>query len=255
VDKKRADQLLVERKLAASRTAAQDMIKEGQVFVLQGSDKVGVIKAGQLLSVDVNFNIESGNAGRFVSRAGLKLDAALNRSKLNVKDFIILDVGLSTGGFADCLLQRGAKKIIGIDVGHGQTHPKIAQDARVQVFEGVNARSLKDSKDVMRAFPPDGFDLIVMDVSFISMTLIVPEVLPYLGKKGFFLGLVKPQFEVGPKNLGKGGIVTDKGLFVDVEEKIRTAFVKNGIEVMDYFPSEIEGKDGNQEYFILAAYR
>jgi 23S rRNA (cytidine1920-2'-O)/16S rRNA (cytidine1409-2'-O)-methyltransferase len=163
-----------------------------------------------------------------------------------------LDVGLSTGGFTDCLLQRGVKNIIGIEVGHGQTHPRIANDTRVRIFEGVNARNLRSSAEVVKNFPPKGFDLIVMDVSFISMTLIVSEVLPYLGQRGFFLGLVKPQFEVGPQNLSKGGLVKDISLHSEVEKKIRAVLEKEKMNVMDYFPSELEGKDGNQEYFVLA---
>lgn len=252
MDKKRADQLLVEKKLATSRTFAQDLIREEKVYVIQADQKIKVLKPGQLFPVDVQFYIEDSITGRFVSRAGFKLDAALKKLQLDVKNFKALDVGFSAGGFSDCLLSRGAHKIIGIEVGHGQTHASLAEDPRVQVFEGVNARLLKTYDDIVRVFPPEGFDIIVMDVSFISMTLIVPEVLPYLGKKGFFLGLVKPQFEVGPQNLGKGGIVKDRGLYKSVEEKIRELFVKEKMQVMDYFPSELEGKDGNQEYFVLA---
>lgn len=253
MDKKRVDQLLVERKLATSRTFAQDLIKEGRVFYFKNTEKISVTKPGQLLPEKTVFEITPGSTGKFVSRGGQKLEAALDRLKLNVSEFIVLDVGLSTGGFTDCLLQRNIKKIIGIEVGHGQTHPKIANDPRLSIFEGINARLLKRSAEVVKTFPPKGFDLIVMDVSFISMTLIVPEVVPYLDQRGFFLGLVKPQFEVGPENLAKGGLVKDRKLFTEVENKIRETLVREKMNVMDYFPSELEGKDGNQEFFVFAS--
>jgi 23S rRNA (cytidine1920-2'-O)/16S rRNA (cytidine1409-2'-O)-methyltransferase len=252
MDKKRADQLLVEKKLAASRTSAQDLIKEGRVSFVEHGKKSKVTKPGQLISAESSFEIEEGITGRFVSRAGFKLEAALQKTQLNVEGFKVLDVGLSTGGFTDCLLQRGAQQVIGIEVGHGQTHPKLIQEPKLKIFEGINARNLSQQSEIIKTFPEVGFDLVVMDVSFISMTLIVAEVLPYLKKNGFFLGLVKPQFEVGPQNLGKDGVVKDKKLYQEVEQKIREALTRENMTVKDYFPSELEGKDGNQEYFILA---
>ncbi len=253
MEKKRADQLLVEKKLAPSRTHAQDMIKEGLVFVKSAEIYKLVSKPGQLLSGQSEFLLEKGNTGKYVSRAGLKLEAALNHTGLKVASLMVLDVGISTGGFTDCLLKFGVQKVVGIDVGKDQVHPIILQNPQVQVFEGINARHLSSAAGVIGVFPPLGFDLIVMDVSFISSTLILPEVLPYLKRGGHFLGLIKPQFECRPQDLGKNGVISNEALYPAVEKKIRTFFQATGFEILDYFLSKVEGKDGNKEYFILAS--
>ena len=251
--KQRLDVYLVERGLANSRTHAQELIESEQVFVLEGSNKKILKKPS--LSVEAtqtNIQVESGPANRYVSRGGLKLEGALEKAKLQVRGLDALDVGLSTGGFTDCLLQSGVASVLGVDVGHGQTHPKLLKESRLKVLEGVNARNLSSIPEVTaEAQAHEGFDVIVMDVSFISITLIIPEFKSLLKNGGHLLSLVKPQFEVGVDGLSKGGIVKDTSLFVDVEKKIRECCEQSGLTVLDYFVSPIEGKDGNTEFFIF----
>jgi 23S rRNA (cytidine1920-2'-O)/16S rRNA (cytidine1409-2'-O)-methyltransferase len=252
---KRLDLVLVERGLANSRTHAQELIEAGQIFLIQGSQRKKLSKASFSVSADDQIDLESGPANRFVSRGGLKLEGALKFQNISVQGLKILDVGISTGGFTDCLLQSGAEKVVGVDVGHGQVNPKLLSDSRLQVFEGINARALSQNAEVKAAVPEKGFDLAVMDVSFISITLILPELPSLLASGGMILSLVKPQFEVGVDGLGKGGIVKDVRLYGEVEKKIRTACEKCGLEVKAYFDSPIEGKDGNREFFVLAKKR
>lgn len=233
-----------------SRTLAQDLIRNGKVFVKNQGSLVPILKAGELFAEDADLIIQASDLNRFVSRAGVKLELAFLHLQQNIEGFQVLDVGISTGGFTDCLLQRKVAQVVGVDVGRAQVHPQILQDPRVKTFDGVNARHLKSHPEVQAAFPSGGFDLIVMDVSFISMTLILPEVLPYLKSSGFFLGLVKPQFELSPSDLGKGGIVKNSAKYKDVEKKISSFLIQEKMQVMDYFPSELEGKDGNKEFFV-----
>jgi 23S rRNA (cytidine1920-2'-O)/16S rRNA (cytidine1409-2'-O)-methyltransferase len=185
---------------------------------------------------------------RYVSRGGLKLEGALQHTKLDVRGKTVLDVGLSTGGFTDCLLQAGAVKIVGIDVGQGQTDSKIKDDSRVTIFESLNARDLTAEK----LGGTKNFDLIVIDVSFISLELILPSALRVLGPEGRILSLVKPQFEAGRSALGKSGIVKDPKAFEEVRKKIYKICEDLQLDVEDYFESSITGSDGNQEYFLLA---
>ncbi|KHD88487.1 MAG: hemolysin [Bdellovibrio sp. ArHS] len=248
--KVRLDVYLVEKGLAQSRTHAQELIEAGQVFIVEGAHRRELKKASQALTGDCNILVEAGPANRFVSRGGLKLEGALQHVKLTLKDKNVLDVGISTGGFTDCLLQSGAKYVLGVDVGHGQVHPRLLNDSRLKVCEGVNARSLSKDDTVLPYVPKEKFDLIVMDVSFISITLILPELPFFLNSRGGILSLVKPQFEVGVEGLGKGGIVKDESLYSEVERKIRESCAQQSLEVLDYFPSPIEGKDGNREFFI-----
>ena len=251
--KQRLDVYLVEKGLANSRTHAQELIESEQVFMLEGLNKKILKKPS--LSVDstqTNIQVESGPANRYVSRGGLKLEGALAKANLKVQGLNALDVGLSTGGFTDCLLQADVKSVLGVDVGHGQTHPKLLKESRLKVLEGINARNLSSIPEVIdEANAKGGFDLIVMDVSFISITLIIPEFQKLLKQGGHLLSLVKPQFEVGVDGLSKGGIVKDTSLFTDVEKKIRECCQQSGMTVLDYFVSPIEGKDGNTEFFIF----
>ena len=250
---KRLDLVLVERGLANSRTHAQELIDAGQVFLQSNKKKLS--KASFAVSDEVGVYVEAGPANRFVSRGGLKLEGALKHVDIAVAGLNILDVGISTGGFTDCLLQRQAAMVVGVDVGHGQVSPKLLTDPRLRVFEGVNARALSANENVKSAAPQQGFDLSVMDVSFISVVLIIPEIAKLLRSGGVLLSLVKPQFEVGVDGLGKGGIVKDVNLYDEVERKIRQSCEQQDLEVISYFESSIEGKDGNREFFVMAKKR
>ena len=185
----------------------------------------------------------------FVSRGGLKLAGALAKTGLAAGGKVCLDVGQSTGGFTDCLLQAGARHVVGVDVGHGQLHPQLRCDPAVTAIEGINCRALS-STDLGKAFPPGGFDLIVGDVSFISLTLVLPQLPALLATNGDLLLLVKPQFEVGPGNIGKGGIVRDPALYHDVESKLCQCAKDLGLTVRGWLDSPITGGDGNREFFI-----
>ena len=240
----RADVLLVERGLAPSRTAAQRLIAAGHVFACDGHSRVALSKPSVSVADDISLEVEASDLDRFVSRGGLKLDGALTHVGLDVAHLRCLDVGQSTGGFTDCLLQRGAAHVVGVDVGHDQLHARMRADARVTCVEGVNARTL--------AQIGEPFDLIVADVSFISLTKILPQWPALLAKKGRVLSLVKPQFEVGADNLARGGIVRDTSLYVTVERTIRDACAQAGLRVLDYFDSSITGADGNREFFVYA---
>ncbi len=245
----RADVLLVERGFAASRTAAQSLIDAGRVT----ADGKPVGKSSLKLPPDAEISITPDEADRYVSRGGLKLAGALVHTGLNVTGMLALDVGISTGGFTDCLLQAGARKVIGVEVGHDQLHPRLLADPRVAQFEGVNARHL-DATVIAPA--QDGpIELVVGDVSFISLTLVLPAIASVLQSGARLLFLVKPQFEVGPQRIGKGGIVRDDSCYPEVEQKIRTAAAAAGFEVLDYLASPITGGDGNREFFIYAVYR
>ena len=247
----RIDRLLVARNLAPSRTVAQRLIETGRVFWQSPQGLQRVTKANQALPDSAEISIASDPADRFVSRGGLKLAGALGHTGLDVKDLVCLDVGQSTGGFTDCLLQAGAARVVGVEVGHGQLHPKLRGDPRAICLEGINARSLTPA-NLGGQFPDRGFDLIVTDASFISLTLLLPNFPALLKPGGWVLALVKPQFEVGPRHLGKGGIVRDEALYVGVEAKIRAACAACGLTVLDWFDSPITGMDGNREFFIHA---
>lgn len=253
-EKQRLDLYLVEKGLAQSRTHAQELIEAGQVFILQNSQKKVLKKASlPVLPAHVDqIQVEAGPANRFVSRGGLKLEGALEHVKLSPAGLRVLDVGISTGGFTDCLLQKGAASVLGVDVGHGQVHPQLLKHPHLTVLEGINARKLSNEVSVLAATPAEKFDLVVMDVSFISISLIIPELSHFIKTEGCLLSLVKPQFEVGVDGLSKGGIVKDASLYAEVETKIKSLCSQSGFKVLDYFPSPIQGKDGNNEFFIFA---
>jgi 23S rRNA (cytidine1920-2'-O)/16S rRNA (cytidine1409-2'-O)-methyltransferase len=163
-------------------------------------------------------------------------------------------VGQSTGGFTDCLLQRGATKVVGVDVGHGQLHAKLREDERVVAIEGVNARALSpdDLQEEGESEDEPRFDLIVGDLSFISLTLVLPAVVPFLADDGRLLMLVKPQFELQPGQVGKGGIVRDETMYAVVQKRLRDACAALDLQVLQWFDSPIAGGDGNREFFIHA---
>lgn len=252
----RADVLLVERGFAPSRNRAQELIATGRVYVLDKTNpqkkKTPVKKPSLQLTGNEDFEIEpDAQSSVYVSRGGLKMKGALERTKLKVENFRILDVGISTGGFTDCLLLAGASSVVGVDVGHDQLASKLKKDPRVQLCEGVNARDLSKTP-LLQMNGGRKFDLIVADVSFISLTLVLPEMIAYLKESGSILALVKPQFEVGRENIGKNGIVKDASQYSSVETKIRNACEASGLLVEDYFESSIEGTDGNREFFVYA---
>ncbi len=240
-DGSRADQLLVEQGLAPSRTVAQRLIEAGRVSWSGGP----VAKAALVLPLSAELAVAADETDRYVSRGGLKLAGALARTGLAVAGRVCLDVGQSTGGFTDCLLQAGAARVVGVDVGHEQLDPRLRADTRVTCIEHANARALDPA-----ALPIGAFDLIVADLSFISLTLVLPRLPALLAPAGNMLLLVKPQFEVGPEHVGKGGIVRDASLYPMVADKIRQAAQAAGLRVLDYFDSPIAGTDGNREFFI-----
>lgn len=241
----RADLLLVQRGLAPSRTAAQRLIAAGRVKV--GAGDTALDKPAALLAADAALIVAPASDAEYVSRGGIKLAAALRHAGIAVHGKTCLDVGQSTGGFTDCLLQHGAARVVGVDVGHGQLHPALAADPRVEWHEGINARALRESVLAGRQF-----DLIVADVSFISLTLIIPQLPPLLTQDGDLILLAKPQFEVGPENLGKGGIVTDPGLYSAVRARLAACCADHHLAGVDWFDSPITGTDGNREFFLHA---
>src|SRR5262245_33970498 len=235
-NKERLDKLLVTRGLAETRAKAQSLILAGQVF--SGGRRLD--KAGQLLPIDVELAIRA--PAPFVSRGGLKLAAALERFGVEAAGKICLDIGSSTGGFTDCLLQRGAARVVAIDVGRGQLDWKLRQDSRVELREGVNARYLSPDDFAVR------FDILTADVSFISLTKILPVVPPLLGEQAVVITLIKPQFEVGREEVGKGGIVRDETAQRRVVEEIISFAAGLGMRALGVIDSPILGADGNREF-------
>lgn len=250
----RADQLLVDRGLAASRSQAQRLIAAGVRWRLLGGDWKAVAKNGEELRETVELQLQDTAESRFVSRGGLKLDGALVHAGIDVNGLRCLDVGQSSGGFTDCLLQRGAAQVVGVDVGQGQLHPRLRSDPRVVCIEKCNARELtsaqlRESGGEAAAAP---FDLIVGDLSFISQTLVWPAIVPLLTPGGHLLMLVKPQFELQPAHIGKGGLVKDAASYALVQQRIAQACADHGLRLQDYFESAITGGDGNREFFVWA---
>lgn len=250
----RADQLLVERGLAASRSQAQRLIASGVRWRLGSNVWRSVGKNGDDIPVNAELLLEDDAESRYVSRGGLKLEGALRRTGQPVEGLRCLDVGQSTGGFTDCLLQQGAASVLGVDVGHGQLHPRLRSDPRVLCVERCNARDLTPEGLAAAAglTAPPQFDLIVGDLSFISQTLVWPALAPLMADKAAVLMLVKPQFELQPEHIGKGGLVKDPASYSLVEMRMRQACEALGWRVLDYFESPITGGDGNREFLIWA---
>jgi 23S rRNA (cytidine1920-2'-O)/16S rRNA (cytidine1409-2'-O)-methyltransferase len=237
--KVRLDQLLVERGLAASREKAQALVLAGQVTVAgQKMEKPGH-------SVASDASVEVRERMPYVSRGGYKLAGALDAFHVDVSGRVCLDVGASTGGFTDCLLQRGAAKVWAIDVGHGQLDWKIRNDPRVVVREGVNARHLTPGEY------PQRFDLAVCDASFISATMVIPAIVPLLKSTGEMIVLVKPQFEVERGQVGKGGIVKEPELHQAACDRVRGAVESLGFRTQ-MVESPIQGAEGNREFLLYA---
>jgi len=236
--KARIDQTLVERGFFASRERARRAIMAGEVRV---GDRV-FAKAAELIEIDAPISIVQ--PPQFASRGALKLGGALDFFGVEVKGKTALDIGSSTGGFTDCLLQRGAAKLFAVDVGHGQLAWKLRNDPRVTVMEKVNARFLS-REDI-----PEVADLCVIDVSFISLTLILPRAFELIAPEGMILALIKPQFELQRKDVGRGGIVREPTLHQKAQQKIVKFVEEANYHVVGLVPSTITGTDGNQEFFI-----
>jgi len=247
----RADQLIVDRGIAPTRSAAQRLIAAGAVRWRGPAGWAVPRKAGEDLPEGCELQVTDDAELRFVSRGGLKLDAALAHRGIDVNGIVCLDVGQSTGGFTDVLLQRGAARVVGVDVGRDQLHARLRADPRVQAFEGINARQLVAS-ELGGAMPAEGFALIVGDLSFISLTLVLPALVPLLASSGEMLLLVKPQFELQPEQIGKNGVVKSAASYPLVEARLREACAGAGLAVRDYFASAIAGGDGNHEFFVHA---
>jgi 23S rRNA (cytidine1920-2'-O)/16S rRNA (cytidine1409-2'-O)-methyltransferase len=243
VKRERIDKLLVERGLAESRTKAQAMVMAGVVLV----DEQRVEKPSLQFDPNSEIRIKGGDdpTSRYVGRGGLKLEAALREFQIDVAGLTCLDVGASTGGFTDCLLQNGAKKVVAVDVGHNQIDWRLRNDPRVEVREGTNARYLKPEDFEQK------FDLAVMDVSFISATKVLPAIVPLLVEKGTIVTLIKPQFEVGRGEVGGGGVVRDEAKRARVVEEVHNAARAIGLEVVNVIESPIQGAEGNIEFLAL----
>jgi 23S rRNA (cytidine1920-2'-O)/16S rRNA (cytidine1409-2'-O)-methyltransferase len=248
--KLRLDKLLMERGLAASRERAQALILAGKVLV--NGQKIE--KSGATVDREAEVRL-LGEELKYVSRGGLKLEKALEYWRIDVTRKICLDVGASTGGFTDCLLQHGAARVIGVDTGHGQIDFRLRQDPRVRLLEKTNARYLT------RELVGESVDLIVMDVSFISATLVLPAVVAAAfpqslsqrsGRK--IIVLVKPQFEAGREHVGKGGIVRDEAAQLGAVEKVRQTLAGLGCGQTDVIDSPILGAEGNREFLLYAAF-
>ena len=281
----RADLFLVEYGFATTRSQAQRLIASGAQWRLEEGAWKKVAKNGDEVPDAAELQLLDTSEAKYISRGGLKLEGALTISGLQVKDLRCLDIGQSTGGFTDCLLQHGAAQVVGVDVGHGQLHDSLRIDQRVVCIEGVNARSLSaddlvehyrraqhagddmddqfdddddddddaevDDADNKLEFKPV-FDFLTGDLSFISLTLVLPAVVRLLKADGHLLMLVKPQFELQPGQVGKGGIVRDAAHFESSEQRLRECCSGLGLQVLAWLESPIAGGDGNREFFIHA---
>ena len=237
----RLDKLVVERGLADSREKARRLILAGEVLV----DEAPMDKPGSLVRADAGVRLRRPQKS-FVGRGGEKLQGALDALGVDPAGLSVLDVGASTGGFTDCLLQRGARAVTALDVGKGQLDWKLYSDPRVRVIEGVNARYL-DPRDF-----PEPFDLATVDVSFISLTKVLPALAPLVKPGGKLLMLVKPQFELSPEDIERGGLVRDERKHQKAVVSVTLSAESLGLRVLGVVPSALRGATGNQEYFLLA---
>jgi 23S rRNA (cytidine1920-2'-O)/16S rRNA (cytidine1409-2'-O)-methyltransferase len=243
MQRERIDKLLVDRGLAPSRTKAQALVMAGVVLV----DEQLVRKPSEEFTSNANIRLKNADdsTSRYVSRGGAKLEAALREFHIDVSGLLCLDIGASTGGFTDCLLQNGARKVVAIDVGHNQLDWKLRTDPRVESREGVNARYLAPEDF------DEKFDLATIDVAFISATKILPAVMPLLSEAGHIITLIKPQFEVGRGEVGKGGIVKDPAQHQRVIAEVTGAAESLGLRASGVIESPIHGADGNVEFLSL----
>jgi len=274
----RADAVLVDRGLAASRTLAQRLIAAGSVWVDNGSGARTVNRASEVIAPGAALGVDAADPSlRYVSRGGLKLEPALARLRAlglqgltdrpdspgpgpgapgtRLRDdsvgIVALDIGLSTGGFADCLLSHGVQRVVGVDVGHGQLHPRLAADPRVRSFEGLNARALEASM-LGDAMPASGFGLATIDVSFIALDAVLPAVVALIGECGWLVALVKPQFELGPAVRDRQGIVRDSRLYGPLLDRLAASCQALNCTVRETLESPLRGGDGNREFLLIA---
>ncbi len=237
--KERLDKILVDRGIVETRERARALIMAGQVVV----DEHTVDKAGYMVRLDSEIRLK-GDPMPFVSRGGLKLQKALDEFCVDVTDLVALDSGASTGGFTDCLLQRGARKVFAVDVGYGQLAWKLRQDERVVNMEKTNIRYLEP--DLLDEVP----DIAVIDVSFISLDKVLPNIIRLIKEDGVILALIKPQFEVGRGNVGKGGVVRDASKHQEVIDAVQVLAKSLSLEVKGTIESPILGPKGNREFLI-----
>jgi 23S rRNA (cytidine1920-2'-O)/16S rRNA (cytidine1409-2'-O)-methyltransferase len=242
----RLDHFLVRNKNIESRTKAQDLIQSGAVLV---NGKL-IFKSSFAISESDHIEIINTEVLKYVSRAGIKLEAAIKFLNLDFNQKKVLDIGQSTGGFTDCALQLNANLVFGIDVGEGQLHEKIKKNSRVTFFEKLNVKNIAQNQLFINNMPPEGFDIVVCDVSFISLQHVVPHIFKYLKKNGQYLFLVKPQFECGPENLDKNGLVKNEKVYTQIQFEMIELFTSYFGEVISYFESALRGKEGNLEFFI-----
>jgi len=238
IKKERLDIRLQELHPHLSRNQLQSFIMQGKVRV----DGEVVTKSGHLVSRDVAIELID-DTPRYVCRAGFKLERALEDFALDVTGFVVLDAGLSTGGFTDCLLQKGATRVYGVDVGHGQVHEKIKQDSRVMVMEQTNLRYLTSVGQLV--------DLVTLDLSFISVLKVMDAVKAVLKPQGFLLVLIKPQFEAERHEVGRGGIIKDEAVHAHVIKKLTEGICAHGFECRGILDSPILGSAGNKEFLAL----
>jgi 23S rRNA (cytidine1920-2'-O)/16S rRNA (cytidine1409-2'-O)-methyltransferase len=238
--RERADRLLVTHALAPSRTRARALIEAGKVF----ADDVQVARASDMLAADARLRISELDHP-YVSRGGLKLEGALADLQLALHEAVVADIGASTGGFTDCALMRGAKRVYAIDVGHDQLHAKLRADPRVIAREGVNARELTSES------LPELVDVVLVDASFISLAKLLPALRSLLPREGKLLALVKPQFEVGPEHVGRRGVVSDDALRQRALDGVVMAARGCGFDWVSSADSRVQGPEGNREIFAL----
>ncbi len=248
----RADVELVARGLAASRSAAQRLIADGAVSVAPGAR---VERPSQQVGPLDELRVASSDEARFVSRAGAKLDHALRESGVDPRGRVVLDLGMSTGGFADCLLQAGAARVVGVEVGHGQLHPRLRGDPRVACAERLNLRDATPAalRERVPDLPAGGFPIAVADLSFISLGKVLPAIDALLAPGATVLLLVKPQFELGPAALDRRGVVADPADRVRAVASVARACRELGWTVHRTFDSALPGTDGNRESFLHAS--
>jgi 23S rRNA (cytidine1920-2'-O)/16S rRNA (cytidine1409-2'-O)-methyltransferase len=242
----RLDQYLVKTKKIESRTKAQELIYNKNILV----NNIIITKPSFFVSELDQVEIKNQEILKFVSRAGLKIEAAILKLNINLAQMSVLDIGQSTGGFTDCCLQMNAAYVVGIDVGEHQLHEKIKLNPKNITFEKLNVKNIKQHQKFQAALPPGGFDLLVCDVSFISLRHVVPYVAEYLKKDGQYLFLVKPQFECGPEHLDKNGIVKNKKVYDQIQTDVTLLCEAHLGQVLSYFESAVPGKEGNLEFFI-----
>lgn len=239
VTKERLDKLLVDRGIAQSRERARAVIMAGKVAV----DGKTVDKPGAQIDMEARLEVQEADS-RYVSRGGEKMEGALKTFAVNPKGMVVMDVGASTGGFTDCILQKGAEKVYAVDVGYGQLAWGLRKDPRVVSLERRNIRYLR------REEVKEELDLIVIDTSFISVEKFLPHLVGFLKKGGAILGLIKPQFEVGREEVGKGGVVRDKALHKKVIDRVSQFSRGLGLKILGVTESPLLGPKGNKEFFI-----